>query len=349
VTDTPNVKLLFPDACWTRELISGALFLYFHNEKLTFTLHPSVSTFLTGIDPFDFMRFVEERSPSWQSKFSMFIRTWKHYQANLRQTFDVLEPLRGTAFNTILMSYPRGSLAWQSAQDLIESSELGRSEMAKIIDPFSASDELFSHIFFEMYLELYEHHSSVKDAIAPGAGMHRREEAGGPAQVDWRALYDYCAARFGAADLEEILITAYMFRLPVLRARLAFLLTNQRLIRFLASLPLQAEPSPIGNIDDNDFDVIAWEFFRQLVSPPLDPLEKKTVRKIMRLIQRNSVAIVLPKTLAQSATLRCYRSESHNTFEQKWKEMFKRYCPLAKRLSMNFLIRSSQMRRHGSE
>jgi hypothetical protein len=57
------VKLLLPDACWKKDLVSGALFLYFHDDPIGFTLHPSVSTFLTGVDPFGFFRLVEERQP----------------------------------------------------------------------------------------------------------------------------------------------------------------------------------------------------------------------------------------------------------------------------------------------
>lgn len=284
-------KLLFPDACWTRELVSGSLFLYFHGEKLAFTLHPSVSTFLTGIDPFDFMIFVEDRKPDWLPKFSEFVRIWKIYQSGIQQTSKLLEPLHGTGFRTIWMSYPRGSLAWQSAEELLASSELQRSEISALIDPFSASDELFSHIFFEKYLELYEGKKSKEEIFSLGAERAHPEHLRERIQVDWRPLYEYCDERFGTADLEEILTTSYAFRLPILGAIPAVLLSNPKLVHFFSSLPLEANGRPVGDTGDTDLDVVAWEFFRQLVSPRLDPLDKEAVKKIAQLIRRNTADI----------------------------------------------------------
>ena len=193
------MKLLFPDACWNPEAVSGALFLYFHDEKLTFTLHPSVSTYLTGADPFDFIRFVEGVNPDWRAS----------YRSSLQATSEILEPLHGTGFNTVLMSYPRGSAAWESSDDLIASSELSRPDVTKIIDPFSASDELFAHIFFEKYLELYEGHRSTEELVQLGA---KAATEGVPerAQVDWRALYEYSDALFRPAELEDLFTTAYI-------------------------------------------------------------------------------------------------------------------------------------------
>ena len=67
------MKLFLPDACWQKDLISGAVFLYFHRDGIGFTLHPSVSAFVTGIDPFEFFRIVDERKPSWAPKFFQFV------------------------------------------------------------------------------------------------------------------------------------------------------------------------------------------------------------------------------------------------------------------------------------
>ena len=142
-----KIKLFFPDACWRPDLISGAAFLYFRREKIAFPLHPSVSAFTTGIDPFDFFRFAKARAPKWFSEFAIFGEFWNNYMLSLRKTSEMLEPLRGAAFSTIMFSYPRGDSAWEAAEDLIASSSLPFSEIAKLIDPYSAADELFSHIF----------------------------------------------------------------------------------------------------------------------------------------------------------------------------------------------------------
>lgn len=280
------MKLLFPDACWSPNMISGALFLYFHDEELTFTLHPSVSTHLTGADPFDFFKFVEGVKPNWQPKFSKFIENWQTYRSNLHATSQILEPLRGTGFKTVLMAYPKDATAWERSEDLIASSELSYAEITNIIDPFSASDELFAHILFEKFLELYEGHRTAEELTEIGkrAAVEGVQERG---QVDWRELYEYCDALFRPVELDELLTTAYLFRLPFLQALPSVLLTNSKLIDFLASLPVDAKRKDDLGASEVELDVVAWEFFRQLVSPVLDPLDKDAVDKMLRIIQNH--------------------------------------------------------------
>jgi hypothetical protein len=282
------MKLLFPDACWSKEIISGALFRYFHDQKLGFTLHPSVSTYLTGIDPFDFIRYVENKKPEWQHSFSEFVHIWTIYRSSLQQTSDLLMPLRGTGFKIIWMSYPRGSGAWESAEELLAASELEVNEITKLIDPFSAADELFSHIFFERYLELYEGHRTRDEIFALAGERARSKGVSKPTQVNWAALYQYCEYVFKSDPLEKILTTAYMFRLPILRAQPTVLLSNPNLVSFLSSLPFDTNRARERESSDIDFDVIAWEFFRQLVSPRLDPIDKDCIEKIVQVIKRSS-------------------------------------------------------------
>jgi hypothetical protein len=285
-----RTKLLFPDACWAPNVVSGALFLYFHDEKLTFTLHPSVSTHLTGANPFDFIKFVESANPDWLPQFSKFLSVWASYQSSLRATREILEPLRGAGLSYILMAYPKDAAAWGRSEDIIASSELGRTRITKLIDPFSASDELFAHIFFEKYLELYE---ETRDLY----GMADRDtttivtDIQNHADVDWRALYGYCDKLFHAAELEDLFTTAYMFRLPILQHVPSVLITNPNLIGFLSSLPVDATRKSDKDAMHVDLDVVAWEFFRQLVSPALDPLDKHAVGKLLRIIQRHSADI----------------------------------------------------------
>lgn len=285
------MKLVFPDTCWNKDLISGALFLYFHDEKVGLTLHPSVSTFMTGIDPFEFIRLVEARKPDWLPKFARFVTYWRGFQSRLRETSALLEPLRGTGFKTIWMSYPKGTMAWGSAEEVLASSELRLQEIVELIDPFSASDELFAHIFFERYLELYEGHRTPEQMMALGAERFLSASAPEPIQVDWTALYGYCNERFHSDELDALLATAYMFRFPILKASPAVLLSNPSLVRFLASLPLEAKRAGAGPATNLDFDVVAWEFFRQLVSPRLDPLDAESVRRIVELVHSRSAEI----------------------------------------------------------
>jgi hypothetical protein len=72
-----------------------------------------------------------------------------------------------------LFSYPRNEQAWEAAEDLIASSNLSFDEITKSVDPYSATDELYSHIFFEKVLELY----------GPQEAVHPDEIK--PRQIDW--------------------------------------------------------------------------------------------------------------------------------------------------------------------
>jgi hypothetical protein len=94
---TTQMKLYFPDACWRPDMISGALFLYFHREKIVLPAHSSVSTFLAGADTTEFFKYAENRTPSWQPKLSVFGQMWIQYRNSLAQTSLILDPLRERA------------------------------------------------------------------------------------------------------------------------------------------------------------------------------------------------------------------------------------------------------------
>lgn len=265
-------------------MLSGAALLYFQGGDVYLTLKPSISTFMTGIDPFDFMRFVEVKAPQWLPKFSEFVRLWNFYTSSLARTSKLLEPLHNVVFKTVLLSYPRGSSGWEESEALLESSNLERGQVQKVIDPFSAADELFSHLFLERYLELYEAHRGPDELFAMGA--RASQDAVQPVKVDWKLLFEYCDERFGSNALENMLTTAYMFRMCVYKSgAMDLMLSNPALIQFLASLPVESSRTPNGESQDSkDLDVVAWEFFRQVVSPQVDPLNTATVEKIGQLI-----------------------------------------------------------------
>jgi hypothetical protein len=112
------MKLILPDAIWNPAQISGAAFLYFHEDKLALTLHPSVSTFLTGVDPASYLQYLEEQSPPWKTKFFKFYDLWRNHQVNLYNAYEVLVPLKEGSMSTILLSYDRGTAAWQASQEI---------------------------------------------------------------------------------------------------------------------------------------------------------------------------------------------------------------------------------------
>jgi hypothetical protein len=227
------------------------------------------------------------------------VKYWRAYNESLHDTNTLLEPLRGTAFKTIWLSYPRGAGAWESATDLLSSSRLPKPDILQSIDPFSAADELFSHIFFEKYLELYYPNHSPEDFVA----MSKRsaESPNRRTDVDWAQLYQYCDECFAAHDLAQLLTTAYMFRLPLLLDLDALLLSNERMVIFLASLPVDsAEPdtkrTETVKRTDDPLDSVAWEFFRQLVSPMVDPVDETRVRKLAKMVRGKTEEIRRLKT-----------------------------------------------------
>ncbi len=282
------MKLLLPDALWNPDQVSGASFLYFRDDKLAFTLHPSVSTFLTGVDSFTYLSYLERESPPWKPEFLRFFDLYYTHKQALRATSDIIEPLRHDAFSIILLSYDRGMQAWQNSEELISSSSLGDDQIVELIDPFHAADELFAHIFFEKVLEVQHPGKGEdffvnlgKDAMRPtrsaDKGIQLRKD------FNWKEIHDYCNELFTRYTLSQLLVRAYMFRMPLLRQSPELYLSNERLPAFLASLPVTPAPTK-ANLENDILDVIAWEFFRQLVSRLIDPLDAGKVQTIRTII-----------------------------------------------------------------
>jgi hypothetical protein len=281
------MKLFFPDSYWRADLISGSAFLYFHDEKFAFALPPSTTTFLSGANSQEFFRYVNDRKPRWNVSFIKFSQFSNKYHSTFKRTSETIEPLRKDGFKNIVLSYPRGDAAWESRQDLIASSELPFEEVATLIDPFSAADELYSHIFLEKFLEFYEADRSTEELVALGSAQALKENGPPFRSVDWTLLYEYCDSLFGLASLEEIFTTSYMFRIPILTGMPKVLLSNPNMVKFLASLPFETTTA----VDPVDLDVVAWEIFRQLTSPRVDPINQQTVETIQRLTRRHSSEI----------------------------------------------------------
>lgn len=281
------MKLILPDAVWDPGQVSGATFLYFHDQKVVLTLQPSVSSFLTGVDHFTFLPYLESRSPKWKDDFQKFHNLWYAHELRMRDTDRLLLPLKELCFRTILLSYDRGKNAWDASGDILESSSLAMDEISQMIDPMHAADELFAHIFFEKVLEVQHPNAGVEPLIQAGmqAARGQKAELRQRLDFDWAAVYAYCDELFGKYSLSDLLTRAYMFRVPILQQLDEFMLSNERLINFLASLPVSHDSSGSHPRAQNTMDVIAWEFFRQLLSPYLDPLNDSRVHTTRRMVQ----------------------------------------------------------------
>jgi hypothetical protein len=278
------MKLFFPDTLWNPSQVSGASFLYFSGQPIAQTLHPSVSTFITGVDPFQFLPYVRERNPAWLEHFEEFFGRWWAFTQSRMATQNLLEPLFGMSFRNIQLSYDRGQHGWENAQELLTKCTLDKSEIGKLIDPFHAADELFAHIFFEKVLEILNPSASAEEFIEIGKRAATASYADRVAtNFDWEQIYQHCNRLFGLTPLSDLLTQAYMFRMPILAEMDEVLLSNGGLLKFLSHLKMGTDERDRNDLDV-PADVIAWEFFRQLVSPYVDPLDDNAVSKIVEIL-----------------------------------------------------------------
>lgn len=103
--------------------------------------------------------------------------------------------------SSIWLSYARDKSAWQAAEELISSSALSFSEISQLIDTFSAADELFSHILFEVFLEVY---GPVEDFKKLNR-TNFKSTLVRTGKVDWLLLYEYVDELFDSRPLQELL------------------------------------------------------------------------------------------------------------------------------------------------
>ena len=312
------MKLFFPDSLWTPGQISGSSFLYFHDEKIAFSLHPSVSSYLSGVDAFSFIPFLEKKSPPWKDSFLGFFDTWHKFRSSLQATHDLIEPLRPDSFKTIWFSYNRGKHAWEAADELIQSSTLKMDDITPMIDPYHACDELYSHLFFEKVLEVRHGNMTFEESVE--MGKKQAQTIKGHEDLikdfDWAPVYEYCDDLFSSKSLPELLTQAYMFRMPILKDAHAVLLSNHNLVTFLGSMPVSGEKDEQSD-GTLETDVIAWEFFRQLVSPVLDPLDTSKVALLREMLSKRVEEIERLKN-------KCYELSANLSDEKNIEELVPR-------------------------
>jgi hypothetical protein len=143
------------------------------------------------------------------------------------------------------MVYPADSTAMKRADALIDDSGFAITELARMMDPGIAGAELLRHAFLERWLEC-------------GAELE--------------ALYDVCSTVFERQDFERRLLQAYLLRFAIfngVNATSKLLLSNERLLPLITRF---APPESGEEVHAADDDVIAFEIFRHLLSPRLDPL-----------------------------------------------------------------------------
>jgi len=233
-------------------MLSGAAFLYFQ-QPLLLTIPPVVVT----QDSTKLLSLIKEHKPEWAAVFLYLFECWRHQHDESRKMLDSIATLKEKSFKTIWLGYPANSDALERSSILATSSGLSLDAIANMINPFNASGEIIRHIMLEAFLELDE---------------------------DVEALFKYCGELFARESLPHLLVKGYFLRMPMLTQNpgTPVLLTNENLTEFLSALPIEATVEGTGEIDN---DIIAWELFRQILSPRLDPLDAKHAELIAELLE----------------------------------------------------------------
>lgn len=242
---------VFPDPVTVPEMLSGAAFLYFQ-QPLLFTLPPVVLT----EDSYQLLSTIKERKPEWSTTFFSLFDAWCHQHDKWRETLEALAPLKEKAFKNVWLVYPADLAALERSSILAASSGLSLDSIAEMINPLNASGEIIRHILLEAFLELNK---------------------------DIDALFKYCGELFRREPLPHLLAKGYFLRVQMLTEikKAPLLLTNERLTKFLDNLPIETTAETDEKIDN---DVIAWELFRQILSPRLDPLNANRAQLIAELL-----------------------------------------------------------------
>ncbi len=260
-------KLLFPEPMFDSGKLSFSSFLYFNKEKIYLTLHPTVSLFMTGCDPFKFYKIIQDKNPTWFKSFAYVFDVWFRSQELLHNTAKILEPLQNDCFKTIWLSYSRTEEALEENKEIIKSTNLCQEELLNTINIPMASHEFIAHLLFEKFLEFYEN-QLPKGLKEPKEGISYEESRA--TNIDYLELYNYCDRILTNNSMEELLINSYFFRIKLIKQFPNILLTNDRLLDFLNKLPAEFDnsKSKLSHYERND--IISWEIFRQITSEYID-------------------------------------------------------------------------------
>lgn len=257
-TDTPGSSIfVYPDPITATDMLSGAVFLYF-DRPLILTLPPQI------IEPasFELLDVIKKQKPAWSQTFLNLLAAWKQQQDAHGEVLSILNPLKNSSFKNVWVVYPADSSALERAGELIASTSLSLDSVAQLINPLNASGEIIRHILLEAYLTVNK---------------------------DIKALFNYCGDLFAREPLPYLLTKGYFLRLPIFAQApekdLRILLTNPHLIKFLNALPVSATTSADESLDN---DVIAWELFREILSPILDPLDLERSELIAEMLTSRS-------------------------------------------------------------
>jgi len=180
-----NVPIIaFPDAISDGGMIPAASFLYF-DQPVMLMSPPAYRLGATAAQSMEFVQLVARRKPAWGDHLQRAFSLARYQNLHYLDLMDMLEPLRGTAFDLSVLSYPADTHALQRSAALLESTQLPTEQFSGHLNEVSAAAELVRHLVLEMYIQ------------------HGR---------DLERLYEYADELFSRESCESLLAKAYLFR-----------------------------------------------------------------------------------------------------------------------------------------
>lgn len=281
-----NMKIFFPEPIFSLDQISTSTFLYFQ-KNLAYTLHPTVSLYQTGCDPFKFLEILEHSEYNFKSKFKSIFEVVQGSTYSIHQTLNLIQPIQAKGYSkSIWLVYPRNEAALSRSETLIAKSGLSKQELLNIIDPVMASHELIAHILFEKFLEIYDSKvdkdfSNIKTKTFDEIVLK---------DIDYKELLSYCDSLFKKYEIEDLLIMTYFFRFQAFEKFPDILLTNEKLLQFLENINSNKIHSDLNHFENND--VISWEIFKQLTGKYLEEKSsEEQITKVLNLLDNSNEEI----------------------------------------------------------
>lgn len=255
--------IVYPDPIIDIEMLSGAMFLYF-DQPIALTIPPIVVTEKS----YELLTIIDERKPEWGNIFYNLLNTWQIQQKCCNRVLKILNPLKDEHLLKVWTVYPANKSALEESKEMIRSSGLTSDALKQMINPINASGELIRHIMLESFLECNEN-------------------------VD--ELFDYCGNLFNEEPIDNLLAKSYILRLHFLNSlpkNTSVAITNYPIWSNLLN-------GNVSNLNNEGFqgkksidrDVIAWEIFKNIISPKLDPIDEEKVKYIAKLLKTHKEQI----------------------------------------------------------
>jgi hypothetical protein len=207
-------------------------------------------------EAFEMLDLVKRRRPLWGGNLSLAMNGWGAGARKQEELMKDLEPVR-ERMKWIWLIYPAGSEAMGRAGDLIRQVTAGTA-VKNAVDPMVALGELVRHVFLELWLE-----------------NDRKLEG----------LYNACGNVFAENGFEQQLERAYFLRLGAFEeVPNPLLLSNSSLLPLISNFAPRIEDEQVKDAMTKEEDVAAFEIFRRIISPRLDPLTKPSIQTVAEIL-----------------------------------------------------------------